>query len=116
MSDDAQDRRKNASAATRAANDALVAALPFEDRRDFEEATRGLVAPLSDSGVIKAADGRPVWDLSAFSFIEQGADAPGDGEPESVAPVSAGGPGRPVRGRAGAVSGADRGPVEHHVR
>lgn len=62
--------------ATRAANDALVAALPFEDRRDFEEAARGLVAPLSDSGVIKAAGGRPVWDLSAFSFIEHGADAP----------------------------------------
>ena len=76
MSNDAQDPRKDASAATRAANDALVAALPFEDRRDFEEAARGLLAPLADGGVITGADGRPVWDLSAFSFIDQDADAP----------------------------------------
>ena len=39
------DPRKDASAATRAANDALAATLPFEDRRDFEEAGRGLIAP-----------------------------------------------------------------------
>ncbi len=76
MSDDGQDARKDASQATRAANDTLVASLPFEDRRDFEEAARGLIAPMPDGGVIKAADGRPVWDLSAFSFIEQDADAP----------------------------------------
>ena len=72
-----QDPRKDASAATRAANDALAASLPFEDRRDFEEASRGLVAPLSDGGVIRGSDGQPVWDLSKFSsFIEEGADAP----------------------------------------
>jgi alkyl sulfatase BDS1-like metallo-beta-lactamase superfamily hydrolase len=70
------DARKEASAATRAANDALAASLPFEDRRDFEEAGRGLIAPLPDGGVIRAADGRPVWDLSAFSFIEQDSDSP----------------------------------------
>ena len=82
MSSGRQDPRKDASAATRAANDALAASLPFEDRRDFEEASRGLVAPLSDGGVIKAADGRPVWDLSKFSsFIEEGAEAPGTVNP-----------------------------------
>jgi alkyl sulfatase BDS1-like metallo-beta-lactamase superfamily hydrolase len=70
------DPRQAASAATRAANDALAASLPFEDRRDFEEAARGLIAPLPDGGVIRAADGRPVWDLSAFSFIEQDSDSP----------------------------------------
>ena len=76
MSDDAQDPRKDASTATRAVNGALLASLPFEDRRDFEEAARGLIAPLPDDGVITAADGRPVWDLSAFSFIEPDAAAP----------------------------------------
>src|SRR5262249_20857177 len=36
----------------------------------------GLIAPLPDDGVIRARDGRAVWDLSAFSFIEQGAPPP----------------------------------------
>jgi len=36
----------------------------------------GLIAPLPDRGVIRASDGRPVWDLSAFSFIEQGSKPP----------------------------------------
>src|SRR5690242_16122593 len=76
-----QDPRHDASAATRAANDALAATLPFEDRRDFEEAARGLVAPLPDGGVIRAEDGRVVWDLSAFAFVAQ--DAP---PPETVNP------------------------------
>ena len=76
MTGEFEDQRKDASAATRAANKALVASLPFEDRRDFEEAGRGLIAPLPDGGVIRAQDGRPVWDLSAFSFIEQDAPPP----------------------------------------
>ena len=77
MSEGSGDRRRDASAATRAANDALIGSLPFEDRRDFEEAGRGLIAPLPDGGVIRAADGRAVWDLPGFSsFIEEGADAP----------------------------------------
>jgi alkyl sulfatase BDS1-like metallo-beta-lactamase superfamily hydrolase len=71
------DPRKDASAATRAANEALAKSLPFEDRRDFEEAGRGLIAPLPDGGVIRGADGTPVWDLSGFSsFITEDADAP----------------------------------------
>jgi linear primary-alkylsulfatase len=76
VSEGHEDPRNDATAATRAANAALAASLPFEDRRDFEEAARGLIAPLPDGGVIRAADGRPVWDLSRFSFIEQGAPAP----------------------------------------
>jgi alkyl sulfatase BDS1-like metallo-beta-lactamase superfamily hydrolase len=38
MTSGPQDARKDATATTRAANDALAASLPFEDRRDFEEA------------------------------------------------------------------------------
>jgi alkyl sulfatase BDS1-like metallo-beta-lactamase superfamily hydrolase len=54
----------------------MAAGLPFEDRRDFEEAGRGLIAPLPDGGVILGDDGKPVWDLSRFAFIEQDAPAP----------------------------------------
>ncbi len=49
---------------------------PFSDRRDFEEADRGFVAPLPDEGVIKADDGRIVWDLSCFAFMSEDAPAP----------------------------------------
>ncbi len=76
MSEGPEDRRNDATEATRAANAALAASLPFEDRRDFEEAARGLIAPLPDRGVIRAADGRPVWDLARFSFIAPGSPAP----------------------------------------
>lgn len=76
MTGGSEDPRKDASATTRVANDALAASLPFEDRRDFQEAGRGLIAPLADGGLIRAEDGRAVWDLSRFSFIEQGADPP----------------------------------------
>jgi alkyl sulfatase BDS1-like metallo-beta-lactamase superfamily hydrolase len=68
--------RKDATASTKVANDKLLQSLPFEDRRDFEEADRGFVAPLPDNGVIKADDGRVVWDLSRFAFITDDAPAP----------------------------------------
>ena len=70
------DPRRDATAATRAANEALAASLPFEDRRDFEEAGRGLLAPLPDGGRVLGSDGRPVWDLSRFDFIHAHAPAP----------------------------------------
>ena len=76
MSEQSGDRRNDATEATRAANDALLATLPFEDRRDFEEVSRGLIAPLADGGVTRDAEGRPVWDLSRLSVIEQGSEAP----------------------------------------
>ncbi len=76
MSEGPEDLRNDATDATVAANRALAASLPFEDRRDFEEAARGLIAPLPDNGVIRAADGRPVWDMSRFSFVEPGSHAP----------------------------------------
>jgi alkyl sulfatase BDS1-like metallo-beta-lactamase superfamily hydrolase len=43
MSGEDGEARHDATEATRAANDALAASLPFEDRRDFEEAVRGLI-------------------------------------------------------------------------
>jgi len=67
---------KEATTFTKAANQALLDQLPFEDRRDFEEATRGFIAPLPGNGVIKAGDGRIVWDMRPFDFIEDDSPAP----------------------------------------
>lgn len=47
--------------------------LPFDDTADFDDADRGFVAALSPC-VIKAADGRVVWDNDAYAFL--GGDAP----------------------------------------
>ena len=63
--------RADATTATREANDALAATLAFEDTRDFDEAARGLIAPLPDDGRVRNADGELVWDLSRFAFIHE---------------------------------------------
>lgn len=42
--------------------------LPFHDTRDFDDADRGFIAALSPC-VIKAADGRVVWDNDSYSFL-----------------------------------------------
>jgi alkyl sulfatase BDS1-like metallo-beta-lactamase superfamily hydrolase len=47
---------RDADPATRAANAAMAAGLPFADTRDFEAAKRGLIAPVPE-GMIKAASG-----------------------------------------------------------
>ena len=73
---DTGDLRGGATEATRAANQTMAAELNFGDRRDFEDAARGLVAPLPDGGKVLGADGGPVWDLSRFEFIEEGSEAP----------------------------------------
>jgi linear primary-alkylsulfatase len=43
-------------------------ALPLHDTTDFDDADRGFIAALSPC-VIKAADGRVVWDNDAYSFL-----------------------------------------------
>ncbi|HXL88744.1 MAG TPA: MBL fold metallo-hydrolase, partial [Streptosporangiaceae bacterium] len=50
----------------------------FEDRTDFENAGRGLIATLTP-GVIKAQDGRVVWDADAYRFLD--GDCPGTASP-----------------------------------
>ena len=67
---------KEATEFTKAANQALLNQLPFADKRDFEEALRGFIAPLPGNGVIKAEDGNVVWDMTRFDFIEDDSDAP----------------------------------------
>src|SRR5262245_29272306 len=46
----------------------IRARLPFHDTQDFEDARRGLVAPLD--GAVHADDGRVVWDNSTYDFLE----------------------------------------------
>jgi len=61
------------SAATVKAQAALKKTLPFEDRQDFDFASRGYLGTLADP-VIHRADGAVVWDLSAYDFLQ--GDAP----------------------------------------
>ncbi|WP_303749203.1 alkyl/aryl-sulfatase [Stenotrophomonas pigmentata] len=65
-----------ASAATRQANQHVLTTLPFNDRRDFENAARGLLRK-PDTLTITGQDGRPVWDLESYkSFITAESPAP----------------------------------------
>jgi alkyl sulfatase BDS1-like metallo-beta-lactamase superfamily hydrolase len=43
-------------------------ALPFQDTTDFDNADRGFIAALSPC-VVKAADGRVVWDNDSYAFL-----------------------------------------------
>ena len=70
------DARKDATETTRAANDRLLAGLPFEDRTDFEEASRGFIAPLPEGGTVHDESGRAVWDPTRFAVVEEGSAAP----------------------------------------
>jgi alkyl sulfatase BDS1-like metallo-beta-lactamase superfamily hydrolase len=44
-------------------------ALPFHDTTDFDNADRGFIAALSPC-IVKAADGRVVWDNDVYSFLD----------------------------------------------
>lgn len=70
-----QDLRKDASETTKAANAALLQALPFDNTSDFDDAQRGLIAPLP-SAVIEGASGALIWDPRKYGFIIPDADAP----------------------------------------
>ena len=70
-----------ASEYTSALNAAALEGLPEEDRRDFEDASRGLIAS-EPSLVLRDGDGRVVWDMEAYRFLESGPEAP-----ESVHPA-----------------------------
>jgi linear primary-alkylsulfatase len=51
------------------ANAAIRLRLPFADTTDFEDARRGWLGSLSDP-VIRATDGRVVWDAGAYAFLD----------------------------------------------
>jgi len=60
----------DATPITRAQNRALLDVLPFQDRQDFEDARRGFLATLPEV-VIRNAQGRVVWNLSEYAFLEE---------------------------------------------
>ena len=74
----APDAPKPASAATLAAQRAAAAALPQDDARDATFARQGFLGTRADP-LIKAADGRTVWNLGAYDFVAGAA-------PETVNP------------------------------
>lgn len=47
--------------------------MSFADKKDFEEAESGFIAPL-DSMVIKADAGHVVWDINRYEFLSEGHD------------------------------------------
>jgi alkyl sulfatase BDS1-like metallo-beta-lactamase superfamily hydrolase len=58
---------KEATAATKAANEQLLQQLPFADEEDFADARRGLIA--EGPATIRDAKGRAVWDVMEYSFL-----------------------------------------------
>jgi linear primary-alkylsulfatase len=64
-----------ASAHTRALQAAALEELPAEDREDFADARRGLIAS-EDSLVLRDERGRVVWDMDAYAFLRDGSRAP----------------------------------------
>ena len=71
----AQDLGKDATDATKAANQRLLNQLPFSDKTDFENAHRGLVAPLP-TNAITGEGGKTLWDPGQFGFIREDTAAP----------------------------------------
>ncbi|MGB0099960.1 MAG: alkyl sulfatase dimerization domain-containing protein [Nocardioides sp.] len=63
---------RDASPTIRAQHADALGALPFADTQDFDDASRGLIAPLE--GPVRAEDGRVVWDNAAYEFLH--GDAP----------------------------------------
>jgi alkyl sulfatase BDS1-like metallo-beta-lactamase superfamily hydrolase len=64
--------RKDATEVTRVANNRLLEELPFEDRQNFEDATRGFIAPLNNGGKVADATGRQVYDATKLDFVGDG--------------------------------------------
>jgi len=48
---------------------ATISSLPFDDTQDFEDARRGFIGRL-DPCVVRAADGRVVWDNDSYAFLD----------------------------------------------
>ena len=56
---------KPATEYTKTANSQVLKALPFNDKKDFENAQKGFIAK-PDVVTITSADGKPVWDLEEY--------------------------------------------------
>ncbi len=60
--------RGQATAATKAANEAFAAKLPIADQKDFENAQRGFLGKIEKP--ILNADGSTAWDVNQFDFMK----------------------------------------------
>jgi alkyl sulfatase BDS1-like metallo-beta-lactamase superfamily hydrolase len=60
---------KGATANTERANAAVRQAMTMNDKQDFEDATRGLMAQLRDP-IVKATVGRDVWNTQRYEFVK----------------------------------------------
>ena len=65
---------KPATRYTRAAQQAVQDALPFEDRRSFDNAARGFIASLDPLTIAHDQGSRPAFDLAGVDFLAE--DAP----------------------------------------
>ena len=63
------DVARDAEPATKAANAAMAAKLPFGEVADFEAARRGLIAPVPE-GMVRTAGGTVLWNLGEYAFID----------------------------------------------
>lgn len=71
----AEDGPKDATEATKKANDELYNQLPFSDKTDFTDAHKGFIAPLPQD-VIKGEQGNVIWNPKQYDFIKEGEKAP----------------------------------------
>ena len=60
------------------ANEAVLGTYPFDDTQDMDDVRHGFLGTTSDSTILDA-DGRVVWDLEAYHFLER--DCPGTANP-----------------------------------
>ena len=60
---------KDATDATRAANQAQLAKLPMADKRSFDDASRGLIEAFGDQVVMHVSGTRPAWSLKPYAFL-----------------------------------------------
>lgn len=61
--------QKGASRETKDKNAAIWGKLPFDNRRDYENAKRGLLAQPTAT-VIRSSSGHVVWDFSQYTFLD----------------------------------------------
>ena len=65
-----------ATPVTAAVNAALLDQLPFDDRQDYEDAARGLIAELPENGFVPLLPDIPAWNLAAYDFLAEDAAPP----------------------------------------
>jgi len=65
----AQQPPKDATQITAEGNAAVLQRLPFNDRKDYEEASRGFIAAIP-GGEIKLPNGRDAWNLNSYDFLK----------------------------------------------